>query len=268
MTREARSRTLSGRVPLRLPAWAGWSCTMKMVRCKEMFAQFQFDPTTPRRAVPPGYEIHIHPNGSALLLLMVQDCDYCILDRVVRVSPMRMSHIWIELEGPEEVGAVLPGTTASLPTCYYYALPHQIDNSLARALLSLVGLDVQKVGQISLGGTPGEDRHGVVLEQGFGHAKYSWQESSIISPSPRVVTGRRRFYREYGRTLSRRSEGLVVCKSSFLGEGTATLEADPSSALGKIGIRGTLNGTVSPVEMEYCNVRIRVSGGHGRTGNH
>jgi hypothetical protein len=261
MVREAIRKTPTMRPLFALPSWAGWPCTMKMIRCTEMFAEFPLEPTIARCVVPPGYNIRILPNEMALLLLMVQDCEYCILDGVVRVSPMRMSHIWIELEGPEEVGVVLPGTTASLPTCYYYALPHQIDNLLARTLLSFVGIDVQKVNTVSLGGAPGGVRRGNVFEDKGKLAKYSWEDSCTIWPTPRIVTGRRRFYREYGRTLKRRSEGLVECRSSFLGEGIVSLEAAPSSALGRIGIHGTLHGTVNPVEMEYCNVRIRVAGG-------
>ena len=267
MAREATIQTSPGRAPIGLPSWAGWPCTMKMVRCKEMFAEFQLEPMVARSAVPPGHEVRILPDGMALLLLMVQECHHCILGGVVRVSPMRMSHSWIELAGPEEVGAALPGTAASLPTRYYYALPHQIDNSLARLLLTLVGIDVVKVQRVSLGGEPGGVRHGMVVERASPPTKYSWEESSTIWSTPHVVTGRRWFYREYGRTLKRRSEGLVVCHSSFLGEGTVGLDVDPSSALGRIGIRGTLHGTMSPVEMEYCTVTIRVEGGRRRTGN-
>jgi len=238
---------------------------MRMVGCKEMFAEFPLQPATARAAVPPGYEIRINPNGMAILLLMVQECNSCILDGVVRVSPMRMSHIWIELVGPEEIGPPLPGTTASLPTHYYYALPHQIDNPFPRLLLSLVGLDVQKVQRISLGGPPGGVRIGKVVEREREPAQYSWEETSTIWPSPHILTGRRRFYREYGRTLKRRSEGLVVCKSSFLGDGKVTLETHPSSALGQLGIRTPLQGITNPVEMEYCSVRLRVAGSSART---
>jgi len=239
---------------------------MRMVGCTEMFAEFPLQPAIARAAVPPGYEIRIHPNGMALLLLMVQECKFCILDGVVHVSPMRMSHIWIELVGPEEIGPPLPGTTASLPTHYYYALPHQIDNPLARLLLSLAGLDVQKVRCISLGGPPGGVRIGNVIERGSQLAKYTWEETSTIWPSPHILTGRRRFYREYGHTLKRRSEGLVVCKSVFLGDGKVILEAHHSSALGQLGVRTPLQGATNPVEMEYCSVHIRVAANSDRIG--
>jgi hypothetical protein len=243
-----------------LPSSVSWSNTMKMVGCKEMYAEFHVDPTVARQHVPAEYEVRIHQNGKAMLLLMVQDCDKCVLNSIVLISPMRMSHIWIELAGPEEVGPALPGTTASLPTRYYYALPHQIDNALAHRALWLAGIDVQKVKQVSLGGDPGGIRQGMVVEQEYPTKSFSWEESSILWPSPSLVTGRRWFYRHYGRFIKRRSEGLVVCSSSFLGEGEVQLQAGDGSRICSLGFGTTLSGVTNPVKINYCNVRIRVLG--------
>ena len=236
----------------------GWTNTMKMIRCKEMFGEFNIDPVIAKRKVPPDYEIRIHPNGKAMLLLMVQDCESCILNNIIRISPMRMAHIWIEIVGPEEIGPYLPDTTASLPTRYYYALPHQIDNALARFALGIAGIDVQKAKRISLGGNPGGIRHGMVVEQDEPTSRYSWEEKSTLWQSPNVLTGRRWFYRQYGHIIKRRSEGLVVCNSSFLGEGEVRLDVDSGSAIGDLGFGTTLYGVMNSVEMKYCNVRIRV----------
>ena len=236
----------------------GVSSTMKMLGCKEMFAEFHVDAARARRNVPPDYEVRIHPNGMAMLLLMVQECEKCVLNGALPISPLRMSHIWIELAGPEEVGPAVPGTTASLPTRYYYALPHQVDRALARFALWLAGVDVQMVKRVSLGGSPGGVRQGIVVEQQDPKSSYWWQETSALWQSPNVVTGRRRFYRRYGRILKRRSEGLVVCSSSFLGDGEVRLEADAGSAIGALGLGTVLRGATNPVEINHCNVRIRV----------
>ena len=53
------------------------------------------------------------------LLIMIQCWDKLILDGFLPISQVKMSHIWIELNGPEEVGEALSGTEASLPTSYY-----------------------------------------------------------------------------------------------------------------------------------------------------
>jgi len=96
-----------------------------------------------------------------------------------------MSHIWIEIVGPENIGANLPGAEKSLPTHYYHALPHQIDNLLACLTLWLVGIDVQKVNQISLGGNPDGIRHGMVIVKDHSITNYKWEEKSAVRRQPR-----------------------------------------------------------------------------------
>ncbi len=246
------------RLTIGQPSNKGMSNTMKMIHCKEMFTEFFVDPRVAKKHVPPGYDVRIHDNGKAMLLLMVQDCEKCILNGFLPISPMRMSHLWIEIVGPQETGPVLPGTSASLPTRYYYALPHQIDNALAWFALRLVGIDVMKVKRISLGGDPGGTRHGMVIESDQPNGKYTWEEKSTLWPSPNVVTGRRWFYREYGRIVKRRSEGLVVCHSSFLGESSVRLEAGMGSEVARLDFGTTLNGTANPVKMDHCDALIRV----------
>ena len=241
------------------PASVDRSSTMKMVGCRELFAEFYLDPTVARQSVAPGYDVRIHPNGQAMLLLLVQDCDTCVLNGLVRIRPMKMSHVWIELAGPEEIGPALSGTTAALPTSYWYAMPHQMDSALASVAFRLVGVDVQRVERVSLGGKPGGIRHGMVIEREEPTTAYRWEETSTLWPSPKLLTGRRWFYREYGRLIKRRSEGLVICRSSFMGEGEIRLEADRGSAIESLGAGRTLHGATRSVEID-CDVRIRVVG--------
>jgi hypothetical protein len=260
MSNESNIGDLPAHPPLSLPSWAGWSVTMKMLRCKEMFSEFPLASEIARQHVPAGYEVRIHQNGLSVLLMMVQDCQTCVLNGLIRISPMRMSHLWIELAGPDEIGNALPGTTASLPTQYYYALPHQIDNALAQTALSMVGIDVQRVKSISLEGYSDGKRRGTVHEREDSGAHYHWEETSNRWLTPKVLTGRRWFYREYGRRIRRRSEGLVVCSSSFLGEGQVRLDVEAESAIGRIVGSTTLYGRMNPVEMSQCEARIRIGG--------
>jgi hypothetical protein len=129
---------------------------MKMIGCKELFVEFQIDAQVARQAVPPAYDIRTYPDGSGVLLIMIQDWDKCILDGILPIKRVKMSHIWIELNGPQEIGPLLPGTASSLPTSYYYGLPHQIDNRLAVLAFRLAGIDVHQVAQIDLPGNFGE----------------------------------------------------------------------------------------------------------------
>jgi hypothetical protein len=234
----------------------GCTHTMEMTNCKEMFAEFPVDATLARKNVPPEYNIRTDTNGRATLLLMVQDCEKGFLDGLIRIKPMRMSHIWMEIEGPEEVGPALPGTTSSLPTAYYYILPHQMESSLAHVSLNLTGIDSQLVKEITLGERSGDQRLGQVIEKSPSRM-YQWTETSQLWATPNVVTGRRKFYRQYGWAIKRTSTGIVTCSSSFLGEGRVILNASPDSAIGLLQLGATLQGTVHPVEMN-CRAEIKV----------
>ena len=234
----------------------GCTHTMDMVECKELFAEFPVDPKIAKQHVPSEYKIRIDKNGMAILLLMVQDCDKGILDSLVRIKPMRMSQIWIEIEGPEEVGAPLHDTTESLPTAYYYILPHQMDSRLAHIALTLTGIDSQLVKEITLGERSGDQRFGQVIEK-VPSVKYQWTEKSQIRKIPKVVTGRRQFYRQYGWLIKRTSVGTVTCHSKFLGDGRVMLSTSPDSAIGSLNFGTTLQGTAYPVEMS-CRADIKV----------
>jgi hypothetical protein len=234
----------------------GCTHTMEMSNCKEMFAEFPVDATLARKNVPPEYNIRTDTNGRATLLLMVQDCEKGLLDGLIRIKPMRMSNIWMEIEGPVEVGPALPGTTSSLPTAYYYILPHQMDSSLAHVSLNLTGIDSQLVKEIKLGDRSGDQRLGHVIEKSPSRM-YQWTETSQLWATPTVVTGRRKFYRQYGWAIKRSSTGIVTCNSSFLGEGRVILTASPASAIGLLQLGTTLPGTVHPVEMN-CHAEINV----------
>jgi|GEM_PF-1497428 len=258
LVRENNKNARTARFFIGRPSSKGLVSTMRMIHCKEMFAEFYIDPAAATKIIPQNYKARVYDDGHAMLLLMVQDCEKCILNRLLRIAPMRMSHIWIEILGPENIGPQLPGTERSLPTRYYYALPHQIDNALAFFALWFVGIDVQKVKRIALGDNPGGIRHGKVIAKGNPAINYRWEEKSAVWPSADVVTGRRWFYREYGRIIRRRSEGLVVCNSSFLGNGDIRLDADMGSPIESLGLGTTLIGKTNPVEIDNCHVSIRV----------
>jgi hypothetical protein len=98
---------------------------MDIYDIEEMFSRYYVDPDIAQQNIPSKWKIKIHDNGKALLLVMVQNCKKMVLDYIINVGSVGMSHIWIELEGPYEVVTPLPGTTRALPTWYWYILPHQ-----------------------------------------------------------------------------------------------------------------------------------------------
>ena len=229
-----------------------------MNRCRELFAEFPVDLVAARKAVPGSYNVRVNPKGSAILLLMVQECENCVLDHVLPVWPMRMAHFWIEVEGPEEVGRILPGSTASLPTSYYYALPHQLENPLGAFVFQMVGVDIQHVAKITIGGEPGGNRKGKIVENPKSGCGCSLEDYTPLWKVPKVLTGRRWFFREYGQFIKRRSVGIVECVSSFLGEGEITLNATEDSAIAKLGLGNPLHGISNAVEMS-CVTNIWVA---------
>ena len=230
---------------------------MKMIGCRESFVEFYVDPQVARRNVPTNYEVRKYPNGKANLLIMIQDWDKCILDGILPIKQVKMSHIWIELNGPNEIGPALPGTESSLPTSYYYALPHQIDNKLAVLAFRLAGIDVQQVKRIEVSGKPGESHSVRVVERENPAIGYSWEGSGDLWDEPKILTGRRWFYRQYGKRWKRKSAGLVVCRSSFLGESEIKLTVDDGSMISSLGFGSELPGTLKYVKTD-CNCVIRV----------
>jgi hypothetical protein len=242
----------------RLPVPHGLPSTMTMTRCRELLAEFPVDPEAARKVVPPTYPVRIYPTMHANLLLLVQECERCVLDKVLTIRPMRMAHLWLELDGPEEIGPALPGTSASLPTSYWYAMPHQMESRLAALSFRAVGIDIRRVARISAGGAAGSDRHGEVLEDSRSRAGYDWEETTPLWPAPEILTGRRWFYREYGNSVPRRSVGIVACHAAFLGNGEITLHATGDSAIGGLGFGTALQGVTKAVEIT-CDVRIQVS---------
>jgi hypothetical protein len=230
---------------------------MKMVGCKELFVEFFVNPVITQHNVPSKYEVRIYPNGKANILIMIQDWDQCILDGFLPIRRVKMSHIWIELNGPNEIGSSLPGTEYSLPTSYYYALPHQIDNKLAFLAFRLVGIDVQLVKRIEVSGKPGDYNFLRVVERENPTIGYSWVAGGTLWSEPKIVTGRRWFYRNYGRSIKRKSAGLVICRSSFLGESEIQMIVDDGSIIGGLGLGSELLGELKYVKTD-CNCVIRV----------
>ena len=83
---------------------------MDIYDVKEMFSRYYVDPDIAQQNIPPKWKVKIHDNGKALLLIMVQDCKKMVLDYLINVGSLGMSHIWIEIEGPDEIITPLPGT--------------------------------------------------------------------------------------------------------------------------------------------------------------
>jgi hypothetical protein len=230
---------------------------MEMRDCRELFVEFPVDAPSAQADLPAGYQARRRADGRAVLLLMIQDCDRGRLDGILPVRPLRFSHAWIEVEGPEEIGAALPGTLRSLPTSRYYASPHQIDSRVAHFALRTVGIASERVDEISLGGVPAPARHGRVVEGGS-RVGYRWTDAARPWPVPEYVTGRRTFDRELGTLWRRRTRGTVECRSRFLGQASVVLEADPGSLLGRLHLGETLRGDGHLVEMTDCRAAIRV----------
>ena len=228
---------------------------MDIYGCRETFSQYYVDPDVARRTVPPKWEVKVDENGQPLMLVMVQQCDRMVLDYLIDVGPVGMSHVWIEVEGPEEVVTPLPETTRSLPTRYWFIAPHQLDNRLARILFGLVGVDAQFVEKVSVGGEPGGARYGEVMETDSPEAKYTWTETSQLYSAPEIVTGSQRFFRVYG---ARESEAYARCESHFLGDAEVSLSATADSVVGKLGFGTSLSGFSNPVWVRQCHVNYRV----------
>lgn len=235
---------------------AAFPSVMDIYDVKEMFSRYYVDPDIARQNVPSKWKVKIHDNGKALLLVMVQECKKMVLDYLINMGSVGMSHIWIELDGPLEMVDPLPETTRSLPTWYWYILPHELDCYLVRMFFGLAGVDARLVRRISLGGDPGNTRSGEVIEGYSSEAKYSWTETSQLYTKPDIVTGSHRFYRKYG---VRQSTAHAKCFTHFLGDGQVGLTASNDSMIGKLGFGTSLTGFSNPVWVKHCRVKYRVS---------
>lgn len=228
---------------------------LDMYDVREMFSRYYVDPDIARNHVPAKWKVKIHENGKALLLVMVQDCRRMVLARLFHIGSVRLAHAWIELAGPEEVLPALPGTSRTLPTWYWYIVPHQMDRRLAVGLFKAVGVPAQHVGQITLGGDPGGTRSGAVVERHVPDMGYQWTETSVLYPAPDIITGSHRFYWQQG---IRETEAHARCFTHFLGDARVELHADPESAVGRLDFGLDLTGFSSPVWFKHCHIAYRV----------
>ncbi len=228
---------------------------MDMYDTREMFSRYYVDPVIAQKHVPSKWKVKIHKNGMALLYVLVQECNRMILDKIFKLKSVGMSHIWIELDGPPEVITPFPGTTRSLPTWYWYTLPHQLDSKSAALLFGIGRIAAQSIREVSLGGDPGSTRSGKVIESYSPEIKYHWTETSKLYPEPDIVTGSHRIYRKYG---MRESEAHVRCFTHFLGDGQVSLNASIDSAIGKLEFGTSLEGFTNPVWVKHCRVDYKV----------
>jgi hypothetical protein len=228
---------------------------MDIYDVNEVFSRYYVDPDIAQRNIPAKWKVKIHDNGKAILLLMVQNCKKMVLD-YLSIGHVVMSHIWIEIDGPYELLAPLPGTTKTLPTWYWYILPHQVDKALARTFFGLAGVSSQLVKKISLTGEADGSRHGEVIERDSPEEKYSWIEKIQLYAKPDIVTGSHRFFKKYGIC---ESAAHTKCFTHFLGESQVTLNASPASSIAKLGFGTTLTGFSNPVWVKHCRVKYKVS---------
>jgi len=228
---------------------------MDMYDTEEMFSRYYVDPVIAQQHVPSKWNVKIHENGMAFLYLLIQKCHKMVLDKIFNMGAVGMAHIWIEIDGPPEVITPFPGTTRSLPTWYWYTLPHQLDNRLAALLFGIAGIAAQSIREISWDGGSGAPRSGRVIEGGSPETGYHWTEDSQLYPEPDIITGSHRLYRKYG---GRESQAHVRCTTHFLGDGQVSLNASPDSAIGKLGFGTSLTGVSNPVWVEHCRVDYRV----------
>jgi hypothetical protein len=227
---------------------------MDIYDMNEMFSRYYVDPEIAKQNVPSKWNVKIHDNGKALLLVMVQQCGKMVLDYLINVGSVGLSNVWIELEGPTELITPLPGTSRSLPSWYWYILPHQLDKRVAQILFRMAGVAAKQVKSVSLGGEPSGSRLGEVVEDSS-DVRYNWTEKSTLYSEPDVVTGSHRFFRKYG---VRESRAHAKCFTHFLGEGEVNLNATPNSTVGKLGFGTSLNGFSNPVWVKHCRVEYRV----------
>ena len=132
-----------------------------------------------------------------------------------------------------------------------------MDNLLAVSAFQMVGVEVQRVAQITNVGEPGGQREGKILENQVSGCGCSIEDSTPFWNTPQVITGRRWFFRDYGHLIRRHSAGLVVCRSCFLGEGEITLTASEGSVVDRLGFGRILHGLSKAVEIS-CDVNIWV----------
>lgn len=229
--------------------------SMDIYDVREMFSRYYVDPDIARKNVPEKWDIKIHENGKALLLLMVQDCRKMVLQRFFNIGPVRMSHIWIELEGPPESIDTLPGTSRTLPTWYWYIQPHQLDSHLAFLMFRIAGVDAQYVRYISPGTEPDGLWAGKVKEEDSPYSGYEWTVTSETYPEPDIITGSHRFFRKYG---LRESEAHAECFTHFLGESKVKLSVSADSTIGRLGFGIALEGFSNPVWVKHCHVSYKV----------
>jgi hypothetical protein len=228
---------------------------MDIYDVNEMFSRYYVDPDIAQHNIPTKWKVKIHDNGKAVLLVMVQSCKKMVLD-YFSIGQVVMSHIWIEIEGPYELLPPLPGTTKTLPTWYWYILPHQVNKASARTFFGLAGVSSQLVKKISLSGEADGTRYGEVIEKDSPEEKYTWIEKIQLYAKPEIVTGSHRFFKKYG---IRESTAHTKCFTHFLGESQVTLNASPASTIAKLGFGTTLNGFSNPVWVKHCRVKYRVS---------
>ena len=165
------------------------------VDCAESVAWLAVDPTVARYYVPEEFDLHIEPNGSAVLLVVAQDCSNVTIDGR-SIDPMQMAHMWIRIQGPFEIDPV-PGADVTKPTLHFYAHRDFTTSRQFERAISKSGLPGELVDSITLSPFGGPVREITITENATTGRRFSWvsQQSAV----PPIAVGVRHHVRHYSK---------------------------------------------------------------------
>ena len=165
------------------------------VDCAESVAWLAVDPTVARHYVPEEFDLHIEPNGAALLLVVAQDCSNVIIDGST-IDPMQMAHMWIRIQGPFVLDPV-PGADVTKPTLHFYAHRDFTTSRQFERAISKSGLPGELVDSITLSPFGGPVREITITENATTGRRFSWvsQQSAV----PPIAVGVRHHVRHYSK---------------------------------------------------------------------
>ncbi len=202
------------------------------LECTEMAANFPIDPTLARQLVPMEYELDLQPDGKAKGALIVQYCLKLILDGE-DIGVTGIVHHWIGIKGPHEMSPI-PGAEKNFPTFYWYVPEDQTTSDKLVAAGRRAGMNYTKIERLVLEPTQGKVAEKVFTDKQVG---YSW--TNLQNPIPKTPVGMNlRFYHNVKNDPKAKDQiiakGHVRCLLHVVSkEGSATIQADPESVMGK-----------------------------------
>lgn len=230
------------------------------MQCTEMVAHYHVSAGTARKVVPSEYEVKLNDDGTATLMLPIQECSQIglnFLDAVLQINTTRLAHAWIAVEGPANVIDPVEGAAWTWPTMYWYYVQGQTDNLLLAAVMMLSGVQMEVIDGVTLGGLGPGFREGQVVEREHPLVTYTWREYSAsqvsfppysLAPPVPVGVNHVLYRKQAGPTGPTLVTGKVRCLIQLYGMGMSTLTADPSSVIGKIGFHTQLS---APMTLDF-----------------